>query len=196
MIDGIRCTGVARTLADLGDRVAARKVLQAVDDARRRGANPRWLAATAGRLQGPGRKGPSVLLSVLRQSADGQAVPESWFERLLHEALSCPDLPPLVRQHEIRAANGRVLARVDLAIPDLQLGIEGHSRQFHFGATAQELDEDRDLAVAGEGWHLLYLGWQATLAPKVALGKIRRAVNARRRLLGIWESATIRSANG
>ena len=88
----------------------------------------------------------------------------------------------------MREASGRLLARVDLAIPELKLGIEGHSRHFHFGASAEHLDEDRDLAVAGEGWQLLYLGWQATMTPKVALTKIRRAADARRHLLGISAS--------
>jgi len=192
VVDGIRCTGIARTLVDLGGRVGSRQVLQAVDDARRRGVNPLWLSSTAERLHGPGRKSPGILLHALARSADGQAVPESWFERLLHEALSCPDLPPLVRQYEIRAASGSLLARVDLAVPDLRLGIEGHSRQFHFGSRAEQLDEDRDLAVAGEGWQLLYLGWQATVAPKAALRKIRHAVHARRALLGIWESERVK----
>ena len=167
-----------------------------MDDVRRRGASSTWLYSTAQRLHGPGRKGPGVLLEALDRSVDGLRVPESWFERILHEALACSDLPPLVRQHEIRGRDGHLIARVDLAIPDVKLGIEGHSRQFHFGATAEQLDEDRDLAVAGEGWQLLYLGWQAALAPTVALGKIRRVVEARRRPAGLWESPMSRSAHG
>lgn len=183
VVDGVRCTGVARTLVDLGGRVPPPRVLQALDDARRRGANPTWLRATAERLHGPGRKGPAVLLKLLDVADPSPRVPDSWFERLLQEAITCPDLPPLVRQHPIRSEDGRQLARVDLALPELRLGIEGHSRKFHFGAGPQQLDEDRDLAVAGEGWHLLYLGWQATLAPSTALEKIRRAVEARRALI-------------
>jgi hypothetical protein len=184
-VDGIRCTGLARTLVDLGDRHDAKVVQRALDDIRRRGKSLRWLRMTAERLQGPGRRGPGVLLGLLDAAKREQRVPDSWFERLLEEALTCPELPPIVRQHEIRAADGSVVARVDLAIPELLLGIEGHSREFHFGAKAEQLDEDRDLAAAAQGWEILYLGWQATLRPKAALDKIRAVAEARRRPLPV-----------
>ena len=112
-------------------------------------------------------------------------MPDSWFERLLELALTCPELPPSVRQHEIRADDGSFVARVDLAIPELSIGIKGHSRELHFGAEAEQLDEDRDLAAAAQGWEILYLGWQATLRPKAALDKIRAVAEARRRPLPV-----------
>ena len=42
-VDGIACTSVARTLADLGSVVEASAVERALDDARRRGTSLRWL---------------------------------------------------------------------------------------------------------------------------------------------------------
>jgi hypothetical protein len=184
-VDGIRCTGLARTLVDLGDQHDAKVVQRALDDVRRRGKSLRWLRMTAERLQGPGRRGPGLLLGLLDAAEREQRVPDSWFERLLELALTCPELPPIVRQHEIRTGDGSFVARVDLAIPELLLGIEGHSRQFHFGEVAEQLDEDRDLAAAAQGWEILYLGWQATLRPKTALSKIRAVAEARRRLLPV-----------
>lgn len=184
-VDGIRCTGLARTLVDLGEHHDAKAVQRALDDVRRRGKSLRWIRTTAERLHGPGRRGPGMLLDLLDAAEQEHAVPGSWFERLLELALACPELPPIVRQHEIRADDGTVVARVDLAIPELLLGIEGHSREFHFGSEPGRLHEDRDLAAAAQGWEILYLGWQATLRPKVALAKIRAVADARRHQLTI-----------
>ena len=116
-VDGIRCTGLARTLVDLGDQHDAKVVQRALDDVRRRGKSLRWLRMTAERLQGPGRRGPGVLLGLLDAAEREQRVPDSWFERLLELALTCPELPPIVRQHEIRADDGSFVARVDLGHP-------------------------------------------------------------------------------
>ncbi len=42
---------------------------------------------------------------------------------------------------------GKFVARLDFGIPAAQLGIEGHSREFHFGPLHEEADEGRDLRV-------------------------------------------------
>ena len=47
----------------------------------------------------------------------------------------------------------------------MRLGLEAHSRRFHFGPDAERHDEDRDIAAARCGWELLYLGWYATNCP-------------------------------
>ncbi|MCU1344335.1 MAG: hypothetical protein JWL70_601, partial [Acidimicrobiia bacterium] len=146
LIDGIRTTGLARTLADLGSVVGADRVLKALDDARRRGVSLNWLQLTAERLHRPGQRGTKVLLTLLDRIRRGDdPLPGSWFERLLEEYLKHPGLPTLVRQYEIRDDRGRVIARPDLAIPELKLGFEAHSRQFHFGQAPEAADEWRDL---------------------------------------------------
>jgi hypothetical protein len=184
-LDGIRCTSVARTLADLGSVVPIDVVQKGLDDARRRKVSTTWLADVARRVNRPGVTGPGILLGLLEEAERVPIVPESWLERLLELCLTTPELPPIVRQHVIRCSStGRVLARVDLAIPDLLLGIEGHSRQHHFGASAQRSDEERDLLVAAEGWELLYLGWHAALEPDVARRRVVAVASARARLLG------------
>ncbi len=78
-----------------------------------------------------------------------------------------PRLPEVVPQYEILDASGRFVARVDLAIPSVRLGLEAHSRRFHFGPEAESLDEQRDVRVAACGWELLYLGWHSTKRPSV-----------------------------
>ena len=89
----------------------------------------------------------------------------------------------MVAQCPILAEDGRVVARTDLGIPSVRLGLEAHSRRFHFGPTNGRLDEERDLAVAACGWELLYLGWHATKRPEEVLALVRSVVAARRREL-------------
>ncbi len=92
-------------------------------------------------------------------------LPATWFEELLHLCLADRALPAVVPQCAIRDRHGRIVARTDLGIPSVQLGLEAHSRRFHFGPDAERLDEDRDLAVAACGWELIYLGGTRHGAP-------------------------------
>ena len=94
--------------------------------------------------------------------------------------LDSPRLPPLIQQHPILDPTGHVVARVDLAFPSVKLGLEAHSRRFHFGPVYEPLDEDRDLAVAACGWELLYLGWYATRHPAEVLRRVEEVVRARK----------------
>jgi len=145
----------------------------------------RWVRTTAERLHRPGQRGTGVLLTLLDRIAAGDdVVPGSWFERLLELCLTDPTLPALVRQYEIRDARGRVVARPDLAVPELKLGIEAHSRRFHFGHGPESADEQRDLAAAALGWELVYLGWHAHLRPNELVAIVRQIVTARSELLG------------
>ena len=62
----------------------------------------------------------------------------------------------------------------------LKLGLEAHSRRFHFGPVAEPLDEDRDIDAATCGWELLYLGWDATKRPADVLRRVEEVVRARK----------------
>ena len=157
VVDGVPCTGLARTLADLGSVVRDDAVERAFDDARRRGTSLLWLGRTARRLHRPGQHGTRVLLELLDQAAG--PVRDSWFEHLVERCLTSPRLPPLERQWTVRDARGRFVARLDLAMPSIRLGVEAHSRRFHFGAAAEAADERRDLKLAALGWEVLYVGW-------------------------------------
>jgi hypothetical protein len=121
------------------------------------------------------------LLRLLDTIPHEGGVPESWFEELLAGCLADPAIPPVVAQYPILDRHGALVARVDLAIPSVRLGIEAHSRRYHFGPDAERLDEQRDLAVAAVGWELVYLGWHAAQRPREVRAAIRRIVGARAR---------------
>ena len=183
-IDGIRVTSMARTLADLGSVVGDRRLVgRALTDARRRGRNVHQIRATAERLHRPGQRGTGVLLRHLDRIPSEGTVPDSWFEELLARCLDDRRIPEIVPQYRIRDGDGHVVARTDLGIPSVRLGLEAHSRRFHFGPQAEPLDEQRDLRVAACGWELLYLGWYATRAPELVVRSVADVVAARRREL-------------
>jgi hypothetical protein len=178
VVDGIATTGLARTLADLGS-VAPRLVERALDDARRRGTSLEWLRRTAVRLHRPGQSGTGVLLELLAAIDPGVRPRGSWFEQLVEQCLTSSTLPPLERQWTVRDAMGRFVARLDLAFPSIRLGVEAHSRAFHFGCQAEAADERRDLKLAALGWEVLYVGWHDTTDPAALLAVVEATAAAR-----------------
>ena len=182
-VDGIRCTGLARTLADLGAVVDPLLVRRALTDARRRGTSLRWIQLTADRVHRPGPSGTGVLLGLLATIPFEGRVPDTWFEELVALCLDDPAMPPIELQYPIRDDTGHVVAKTDIGIPSVKLGLEAHSRQFHFGPDAEPLDEQRDLAAGICGWDLQYLGWYATRRPKDVVTVVKQLIAARRRQL-------------
>lgn len=182
VLDGIRCTGLARTLVDLGTVVFdVKAVSRALTDVRRRDVSLRWVQATAERLHRPGQRGSGLLLRSLAAIPCEGRVPDSWFEELLMRCVADKALGTVVRQCPVRRADGRIVARTDIGFPDVKLGLEAHSRRFHFGPDAESLDEQRDLAAAACGWELLYMGWYATKRPADVLSIVKQVVAGRRR---------------
>lgn len=183
VVDGIRCTNVARTLVDLGAVVHEARVERAFDDAIRKGANPRWLRRTAERLVRPNVIGPALVLQLLDQHEKRGTVRGSWFERLVELCLVHPELDGLVIQYELRAGTGEHVATFDLAAPDAMLGIEAHSRLWHFAAEREAGDEHRDRAAGLESWDVMYLGYSEITSPTTVRDEVVARVRARRQLI-------------
>jgi hypothetical protein len=68
-------------------------------------------------------------------------------------------------------------------VPSVRLGLEAHSRRFHFGPLSEPLDEQRDLRSAAAGWELLYLGSYAAKRPAEVVESVVEVVETRRRNL-------------
>ncbi len=184
VIDGIPCTTLRRTLCDLGSVAPRKLVRRALTAARRRGVDLAALYDDAIRLHRPHQSGTGVLIRLLRSIAWEGNLPATWFEELLALCLNDPSLPPMVMQHPIKDSSGRIVARADIGFPSVRLGLEAHSRQFHFGPDAESLDEDRDIAAARCGWELLYLGWYATKKPAQVLEIVKDVIAQRSLVIG------------
>ena len=180
-IDGVPCTNIAATLCQLGMVVRSAKVEQALDSALRDGASPLWVAQIASALERPGPSGVAVLQRLLDDPSRGGALPDSWFERLLSKRLRGGILPTPALQHELLLPSGR--RRLDLAFPEAKLGIEAHSRKYHFGPKAEQADHARDLELAALGWEVIYVTWSMAGNLDNLLGHIAAVYQTRLRQL-------------
>lgn len=155
VVDGIRCTSIARTVCDLGSVDSEMMLRQAFDWAWRRGVSLRWLAETARRLDTNRRPGPRRVLTLVDEASRVRRPTESPLEVGVEQALGSID--GLVRQFVVRRRDGSFVARVDFAIPHLRIAIEAHSRRFHFGLDIEESDAAREASLQAEGWIVRYV---------------------------------------
>ena len=178
-VDGIPCTTIPRNLSELGAVVGKQQVQRGLTAARRRGVSVEVIREVVERLHRPGPSGTGVLLRLLDRVPWEGTLPQTWFEELLALCIRDPTLPEMSLQHPIVDGSGRIVARTDIGFPSLRLGLEAHSRRFHFGPEAEQFDEDRDIAAAQCGWELLYLGWYATRRPDAVLRVVKDVVRER-----------------
>jgi very-short-patch-repair endonuclease len=180
-VDGIRCTSKARTLFQLGAVCTRDQVEVALDSALRQGAAPAWIEQTAHRLRRPGPTGGGVLFDLMSDPSRAGALSESVFEHLVEHLLSIPGLPPVVRQHPVVTTDGT--KRLDLAFPDVMLGIECHSRRHHSGPSRGRADTHRDVHLAAVGWEIIYVSWELAHNPAELIPLVRSTYEHRSRLL-------------
>lgn len=120
-----------------------------------------------------GRRGVSLLradLELYRRIG----CPESSFEDDIARALIDAGLPEPELQHWVLTPGGRY--RIDVAYPELRVGIEGRSRAEHLTDAAFEADPVRDANLAIAGWIIIHVTW-AQLHNDPA-GVVRRVVRA------------------
>jgi len=89
-----------------------------------------------------GRNGIGVLRDLLKKHDPLAGVPESAMETKLKQLLRRHGLPQPIFQYVIRH-NGRFIARVDAAYPELRIAIEFDSYEHHTGKLAIVRDNDR-----------------------------------------------------
>lgn len=183
VVDGIPCTSVAATLAQLGAVRPQPAVERALDDSLRRGVPLRWIQETVERLHRPGPSGTGTLMRILADERRSGRLPESWFERLVQRILLAADVPTPVLQHQVQVVSGSTY-RLDLAWPELNVGLECHSRRYHFGPLKEAADHRRDLELAAAGWEVLYMTWEHRRHPKTFVPLLARTLATRARQLG------------
>jgi very-short-patch-repair endonuclease len=187
VVDGIPCAGLARTICDIG-WLAPHMLSRGFDDYQRRGFSLAWVEQTAARLESFHLHGLHRVHREIETRRNGGVAPESWFERLVEQLVRTAAVGAVVRQYEVRAEDGRFVARVDLAIPEIRLAIEAHSRRYHTGPQREAFDQRRDNRLAEVGWETLYVGWSdasvATVAQQIRAIARRRAADLGIRLAG------------
>lgn len=130
---------------------------QALDGLLRDGARPAWIHHVAAAWRRPGVPGPATVLDLLH-AATAARLPASWFQRLASSVL---DEHGLVFDDELPVTDidGTVLARLDLALPGLRIGVECQSWEWHGTPTAQRNDARRRRRLRLVGWEVVDVWW-------------------------------------
>ena len=179
VVDGIRTTNVARTLCDLGSGEPAARHRVAFEWAWRNGFSLTWMTQVAHELECARRPGPARLLALIEEARCHRRPTESALEARLSELLSA--IPGVVRQFEVRRADGSFVARVDFAVPHAEVAVEGHSRRHHFGVDPETADADREDDLQAEGWLVRYVTDAQRRRPDALLSSLRQLIAVRER---------------
>jgi hypothetical protein len=120
--------------------------------------------APARRRPGPdarrGRNGTGRMRELLEERY-GTTIPDSHFGRLVADLLVDAGLPAPEIEYDIRALDGRWLARADLAYPPERVAVELDSKRHHLNERAFEADPIRQNRVEIAGWTVLRYRWKA-----------------------------------
>ncbi len=150
----IPVTSVARTLADCCGPLGIAGTGTALDDAvRRKLLTLDHMRATAARLMVKGRRHTGVLAAVLAERIDGYDLSESDLEVRALRLLRRAGLPAPVQQHRVRL--GRRTVRLDLAYPELMVGIELDGWTWHRHRSSFDRDRARLSELVTFGWTVL-----------------------------------------
>jgi hypothetical protein len=131
-------------------------MLKALDGALRDGVSPTWIRQVATRFDRPGSAAANRLLRPVDERVDG-TLPLSWFQRLACRVLAEAGIA-MVDEFPIHDGN-RLLATLDLAIPELRIGVECQSWKWHATPRAQQHDAARKRALRRLGWDISDLWW-------------------------------------
>jgi hypothetical protein len=176
--DGIPVTDPARTLLDLARRLPENGLELAIESARRQHLTS-WqeLIATLTRHARPGRPGIVRLRETIAANVHREEISDSDFEVMVLALLVEQGLPEPVLHHEVRSPDGRLIAEVDLAYPELKVAIEldggDHHRRDVF-----ERDRPRQNALVLAGWTVLRFTWRAYVDEPDSLVAAVRAARA------------------
>ena len=170
--EGIRCTGVVRTIIDLARVVSAEELETALETARRRyGTRLEAIHARLEIVDGPGHHGLRRLRQLLAL-LDGTAACESRLEVKVARSLRQTTLPPPVRQHVVHLFGKRY--RLDFAWPHYGLAVECDGRAFH----EFQRDRTRWRHLGASGWRVLPVTWDdATSRWHEVLSELTRALD-------------------
>jgi hypothetical protein len=181
-VNNIRTLNKAATLVLLG-ATADRLIVEKCLDEYLRSDSETWLDETFARLWTRTSKGPRVLEQIRNSPRRVEGVTESWLERVVADLVNQPSLPPVVLQHPVVAEGRRF--RLDIACPDLMLGVEAHGRSFHYGKDKEDADNVRDLLIGTLGWKLIYVTYSQSRDPDEFVRLFTRLALTRARQLGV-----------
>lgn len=136
-----------------------------------------WAYLQAHRCRG--KDGVSRLERWLEGSTGRDRATQSNLERVLLEAIGRRGLPAPVRQHPLDIPSGETI-HLDIAWPEIRLGVEPGAAWHHGGDLAQRQDQDRDRACAELGWLIVRFDDSMRDDPDEAASQVVRIYQRRR----------------
>lgn len=180
--DRLPVTNPLRTIVDLGAVLPA----DLVEDALDRGLVRRlysvaaieWMRGEVGRR---GRAGSGALGRILDERALGKQPPDGLLEPRMARLLRSAGLPPAVYHYIVRTPDGRFLAEIDFAYPELRLAIEVDGWVVHGTPRAMGKDFVRQNGLVPYRWHVLRFTWyQVVRTPAAVAAQIAETLCALR----------------
>ena len=154
-VDSIPVTRPPRTLIDLAAAVDKVVLEEALDDALiRRLTTLHQLRQRAQVLGVSGRQGTRLLREALAGWSDGDLA-EGVAEMRMVRRLVANGQPKPVLQYEVDDGNGRFVARLDAAYPEVKVGLEMNGFRWHGTPQAFARDPGRLRRLAALGWLIL-----------------------------------------
>lgn len=176
-LDGIPALSVGATLALLAATDGIGATARALDSMLRAGWEIDQLRDVALQWTRRGRAGPRVL-RLLLDERDGKVLPASWFQRLAKRMLHL-HLVRMVDEYPIHSRDGHLLARLDLASPDLKIGVECQSWRWYATPEAQHRDARRRGKLRGMGWEIVDVWWRDLDRPDRVVDELSYLVRSR-----------------
>lgn len=181
---GIPTTGSERTLIDLAKVVPHTKLRQAIDSARLQGLVD-WpgvghcFHSHARR----GRDGIALMRAYLEEHLGEETIPLSDWSRLVSDLLVDAGLPKPVLEYEVVGPGYRY--SIDLAYPDLLVGLELDSVTWHLNRDSFHTDRQRLNRLQNRGWSLRLFTWQDySRNPSALVATVRQALEIASRNVG------------
>ncbi|TNC20704.1 DUF559 domain-containing protein [Amycolatopsis alkalitolerans] len=125
------------------------------------------------------RRGVRIAESLLALGVRGAESPQ---ESRLRLVITDAGFPNPVTQHPIFTLSGELLYRLDLAWPELRIGVEYDGYEAHEGR--DDYDSERDRRLAGRGWRIVRVRKEDLAEPARFLAELRLAFSERRYPLG------------
>lgn len=179
-VDGIVCTGVERTLLDLGLALGSLRLDRVAEDAVRRNLTT-WdaILATFLRHARRGRGGTAAMRKVLDERALLDPRLESRLETEFWRLVASAGLRAPTPQVEVFDGAG-FIARVDFAYVDLKIAVELDGKAFHLTSEAFEADREKRQRLRAAGWIVLELTWDMVVRrPEYVVTVLRKALATR-----------------
>ena len=170
---GFRCTTALRTAVDIARSEPPADAVAAIDVLAHKGlVLADELAAAAAALPvGRGCRQARRVAALVDARAESQ--PESRVRLLLVQAGLSP-----VPQYTVRDGEGRFVARVDLAFPELRVAVE-YDGAWHAEGAQFRRDRRRLNALVAAGWVVLHLTAGDLREPAAVVGRVRALLTRR-----------------